>query len=432
LVKSYVVTPTSLVEVTSDPHLLLPAGTRLVHIGFPKTGTTSLQYALDTTRSQLAEYGVAYPGKERYHKAAGVYISQAIPRRGDPPVKESDWTTLVQQTHDAAEMRVMISSEWLSETPLDGIERLVHDLGGVGNVHIVATLRPLVKIMPSAWQQYLQNGNRVPYEKWLKGMLVTAPYEWPTPSFWRRHRHGEILSRWAQVAGPENVTAIVVDSRDHGLLLRQFESLLGLPHEFLQPQPPDKDNRSLSWPEAEMLRLVNKTVRERDWPDSVFRSIVRLGVVERMTRMRTGADDLPKIGMPTWAAEKASALGAEFAATIDGLGIRVIGDVDSLGQMPGNDETRARPPAMVPAEIAAEAILAAIQTSIEYGKHKVQVPTAAPTLTLIDGPRQPAPVPTPTQAAVQDAKVLARGAAVRARRGLRRNRGRLEAKLRNR
>jgi hypothetical protein len=414
----------------SEADLLLPAGSRLVHIGFPKTGTTSLQYALDTTRGQLPDYGVEYPGKERYHKAAGVYISQAIPRRGDPPVKESDWTTLVAQADQARDKRVMISSEWLSETPDDGVRRLVNDLGGVGNVHIVATLRPLVKIMPSAWQQYLQNGNRVPYDKWLKGMLFTEPYEWPTPSFWRRHRHGEILTRWAQFAGPENVTAIIVDSRDHGLLLRQFESLLGLPNGFLKPQPPDKDNRSLSWPEAEMLRLVNKTVRERDWPDAVFRSIVRLGVVERMTGMRSVADDMPKIGMPKWAAEKASELGADAAATIDGLGIRVIGDLESLGRMPSDDETGERPPAMVPAGIAAEAILAAIQTSIEYGKREAKAPTATPTLTLIDGPKRPTPVPTPTQAAVQDAKVLARRAAARARRELRRNRGRLEARLR--
>jgi hypothetical protein len=417
--------------VTSDPNLLLPERSRLVHFGFPKTGTTSLQYALDTTREELHKYGVAYPGTDRYHKAAGIYISQAIPRRGDPPVKESDWTTLVRQANAAADQRVMISSEWLSETPIDGIERLVTDLGGVGNVHIVATLRPLVKIMPSAWQQYLQNGNRVPYEKWLRGMLITEPYEWPTPSFWRRHRHGEILSHWAQVAGPSNVTAIVVDSRDHGLLLRQFESLLGLPDGFLQPQPPDKDNRSLSWPEAEMLRLVNKTVRERGWPDSVFRSIVRLGVVERLTRMRTGADDLPKIGMPTWAAERACELGVQFADTIGGLGIRVIGDLDSLGRLPDTGEADTRPPAMVPAEIAAEAILAAIQTSINYGERETKVVIPVPKATVIDPPKPPAPTP-PTQAAVEAAKVRARRGLRRARRELRRNRGRLEAKLRTR
>ena len=418
--------------MTTDPDLLLPAGSRLVHIGFPKTGTTSLQYALDTTRDELGGYGVAYPGTERYHKAAGVYISEAIGRRGDPPAKESDWTKLVEQASEATDKRVMISSEWLAETPVHGVERVIADLGGVGKVHVVATLRPLVKIMPSAWQQYLQNGNRVPYEKWLKGMLVTEPYEWPTPSFWRRHRHGEILERWAKAAGPDNVTVIVVDSRDHGLLLRQFEAMLGLPDGFLKPQPPETDNRSLSWPEAEMLRLVNKTVRERDWPDAVFRSIVRLGVVERLSSLKPEAADLPKIGMPAWAAERASALGAADAATISGLGIRVIGDLDSLGRMPTDSSIADRPPALVPAGIAAEAILAAIQASIEYGKRQANLPATGPTVTLIKQPQHAGPPPSPAKAAVADATVLARRAIHKGRRELRRTRGRVSAKLRSR
>jgi hypothetical protein len=315
----------------------------------------------------------------------------------------------------------MISSEWLAETPEHGVERVIRDLGGVGKVHVVATMRPLVKIMPSAWQQYLQNGNRVPYGKWLKGMLVTEPYEWPTASFWRRHRHGEILTRWAHAAGPENVTAIIVDSRDHGLLLRQFEAMLGLPDGLLQPQPPDKDNRSLSWPEAEMLRLVNKTVRERDWSDSVFRSIVRLGVVDRLASMRPDVTSLPKIGMPAWAAELASELGAADVATINGLGIHVVGDLDSLGRMPTDDSITDRPPAMVPAGIAAEAILAAIQASIEYGKREAGS-AGGPTVSLIPDPKQPAPVPGPARAAAIDATVLARRAIGRGRRELRKRR----------
>jgi hypothetical protein len=235
------------------------------------------------------------------------------------------------------------------------------------------------------------------------------------------------------VAGPENVTAIIVDSRDHGLLLRQFEGMLGLPDGFLKPQPADKDNRSLSWPEAEMLRLVNKTVRERDWPDALFRSIVRLGVVERLSSMRPDVGSLPKIGMPEWAAERASALGATDAEVIRDLGIRVIGDLDSLGRMPTDDSVAARPPAMVPAGIAAEAILAAIQASIEYGKREADAASAAsPTVSLIPEPKPPEPLPSPARAAAADAQVLARNAARRGRRELRRGRGKLEKRLRDR
>jgi hypothetical protein len=350
----------------TEPDLTLPAGTRLVHIGFPKTGTTSLQGAMDIARDELRQHGLIYPGTTRYHKNAGIFISQAKPRRGDPLTSEADWLDIVNEV-DAAkdDDRIMISSEWLSETPEDGVRRVVEDLGAE-RVHIVATLRPLVEIMPSAWQQYLQNGNRTTYKRWLQHMLLEPPYEWPTPTFWARHRHDEILARWAQIAGPENVTAIIVDTGDHQKLFRQFSSLLALPDGLLV-DPPERDNRSLRWPEAEMLRFINQRVREQEWPDELFRSIVRLGVVEQLFTLDTARlSRLTKIGMPDWAAERASEIGAQFAANIGDLGIRIVGDLESLGRTPAPAEHR--PPAMMPPKQAADAIIAAITASLEVGR----------------------------------------------------------------
>ncbi len=350
----------------AQPDLTIPAGARLIHIGFPKTGTTFLQGALSRARPQLAEHGVVYPGKDRYHKAAGVYISRAVPRRGDPPVSEADWLKLVKQVSAAGDDRVIVSSEWLSETPIADVRRVVQDLGGE-RVHVVATLRPLVKIMPSAWQQYLQNGARLHYQRWLRGMLLKPPYDRPTPSFWRRHRHDEILARWAEVVGADHVTAIVVDSTDHAKLLRQFESLLGLPDGLLEPEPPEHDNRSLTWPEAEMLRLVNVTYRAHEWPDSMYRSTVRHGVLRRLAELRPDLDSMPKLELPKWAAERASEIGAEFAKNIADLGIRVVGDLDSLGAPASSSAPLAMPPATLPASIAAEAVVAAIASGVETG-----------------------------------------------------------------
>ena len=350
----------------APPDLTIPAGARLVHIGFPKTGTTFLQGALSRARPELAAHGVVYPGKDRYHKAAGVYISRAVPRRGDPPVSEADWLTLVKQVSAAGNDRVIVSSEWLSETPTADVRRVVEELGGE-QVHVVATLRPLVKIMPSAWQQYLQNGARLQYQRWLRGMLLRPPYDRPTPSFWKRHRHDEILARWAEVAGADHVTAIVVDSTDHAKLLRQFEALLGLPDGLLVPEPPERDNRSLTWPEAEMLRLVNVRYRELEWPDSMYGTTVRQGVLRRLAELRPDLDSMPKLELPKWAAERASEIGAEFAKNIADLGIRVIGDLESLGAPPSSAAPTAMPPATLPASIAAEAVVAALTSGVEAG-----------------------------------------------------------------
>src|SRR6478609_10604574 len=54
----------------TTPHTvpLLPAGTRLIHIGHPKSGSTALQVAFARERTGLAEHGVVYPG--RGHRAA--------------------------------------------------------------------------------------------------------------------------------------------------------------------------------------------------------------------------------------------------------------------------------------------------------------------------------------------------------------------------
>ena len=65
--------------------------------------------------------------------------------------------------------------------------RVIEDLGGP-DVHVVVTLRSLIRILPSQWQQYLQNGYQFPYLEWLEGILSEPPRT-PTPGFWRRHRH---------------------------------------------------------------------------------------------------------------------------------------------------------------------------------------------------------------------------------------------------
>jgi hypothetical protein len=72
--------------------------------------------------------------------------------------------------------------------------------------------------------------------------------------------------------------------------------------------------------------------------------------------------------MPEWAAERATEIGAGFAKNIAGLGIRVVGDLDSLGTMPSKCDESSDPPAMVPANIAASAIIAAIAASLQAGQ----------------------------------------------------------------
>jgi hypothetical protein len=318
--------------VTTDlADLAIPPGGCLVHIGFDKTGTTSLQGAFHRDREQILGLGVRYPGTEAYHKSAGIAVTEARGNTGDAAVSMRDWRALTTEVRAARDERVFISSEWLCRATDSQARRVVEGLGG-DRVHIVATLRPLAKILPSAWQQYVKDGFTGDYDSWLRGMLLEPPYIAPTPWFWIRHSHDVVLARWASVVGSDRVTAIIVDGRDHDLLLRQFETLLALPRDTLVGEPEGKRNASLTLPEAELLRRVNTAFAERGLSDELYGAAIRSGLLPRLADARSELATPHPIVTPPWALERVAEIGATAAAAIDASGIRVIGDLESLGR----------------------------------------------------------------------------------------------------
>jgi hypothetical protein len=311
--------------------LAIPPGGCLVHIGFDKTGTTSLQGAFHSDRERIKGLGVRYPGTEPYHKSAGIAVTEARGNTGDAAVTMGDWRALTAKVRAARGERVFVSSEWLCRATDAQARRVVEGLGG-DRVHIVATLRPLARILPSAWQQYVKDGFTGDYDSWLRGMLLEPPYIAPTPWFWIRHSHDVVLARWASVVGPEHVTAIVVDGSDHDLLLRQFEALLALPSGSLVGEPQGKRNASLTLPEAELLRRVNTVFAERGLPDELYGAAIRSGMIPRLADARSDLTTPHPIVTPQWALDRAAEIGAIAAAAIAASGIRVLGDLASLGR----------------------------------------------------------------------------------------------------
>ncbi|KOG18780.1 hypothetical protein [Streptomyces viridochromogenes] len=307
----------------------LPTGTRLLHIGPHKTGTTAIQGALFAAKDEMARHGVAWPATNRHPMEAVLAACARTGMMGDTAPTERHWERLLEQVRATGRRTSVISSEFFADAP-DGeaIERIVEQLGG-DRVHVLVTLRPLARIMPSQWQQYVQNGLRMGYEDWLEHMLTKPPYEKPNPSFWRRHRHDRLVERWARVAGPERVTVVVVDDRDREGLLRTFEALLGLPARLLRPVP-DATNRSLTLAETEMLRNLNKEFRANELPAELYSQLVRNGAVMHMKNTCTPGPGDVKIRTPQWAVEAAAEIGAEIAERIGGTGVRVLGDMRLL------------------------------------------------------------------------------------------------------
>ncbi|WP_020116350.1 hypothetical protein [Streptomyces canus] len=340
----------------------LPVGTRLLHIGPHKTGTTAVQGALFAAKAQLPEHGVVFPARSRHPMEAALAACARPAMMGDTAPTEKHWTRLLEQIGATGAMTSVISSEFFADAEDDDtVARIVEQLGG-DRSHVLVTLRPLVRIMPSQWQQYVQNGLRMGYEDWLTHMLRKAPYEQPNPTFWRRHRHDRLVARWMRAVGPERITVLVVDDRDRGGLLRTFEQLLGLPENLLQPVP-DAANRSLTLAETEMLRNLNKQFRGNGLPDELYSRLVRNGAVMHMKNACSPSPEDVKILTPKWAVEAAAGIGAEMARNIADTGVRMVGDPGLLSAVPKAPAPAGIPAPRISPEVAAQALYGALASA---------------------------------------------------------------------
>jgi hypothetical protein len=341
--------------------LTLEAGARLLHIGPHKTGTTAIQGAFDLARGRLAEHGVVYAGAARQPMRATLAVTGRPAMLGEAQPDMAYWDSLVQSIRAAGDQRVVISSEFFADGDEEAARRVVADLGGP-RVHVVVTLRPLDRVMPSQWQQFVQNGFCTPYLEYLDRILRQP--DQPTPRFWLRHRHDELVARWAAAAGAQNVTVIVVDGSDRLALLHTFESLLGLPAGFLVFED-DVVNRSLTLAETEVVRQLNEEFKRREWPGASYARFVRYGAVKQMKARRPLPGE-PQITTPAWALEQVAEISAEMTRNIAALGVRVVGDLSALRCPP----PPAREPeagagdglagSVIPVEAAAQAVLGAI------------------------------------------------------------------------
>ncbi|AKH82099.1 hypothetical protein AA958_07485 [Streptomyces sp. CNQ-509] len=351
-----------------------PPGTRLLHIGPHKTGTTALQAAFHQARDTLREHGVVYAGPGRQAKDPAVAIA-----RKDPTAAEREpWEAFCREAAEAGDLRFFASSEFFATASADAARRAVKELagaGGVSGVHVVVTLRPLRKIMPSHWQQYVKHGLCESYETWLDAMLRKPPYEEPTPDFWHLQRHDELIERWAAAAGPENVTAVVVDEARPLWQFRVFEQLLDLPEEVLQPQE-SGGNSSLTQSEAELLLQLNRKLRDRNWSTWRQGKVIREGVVPRLQAYEPAPDE-PRITTPPWAEEAVAEVADRVVAGIAASGTRVVGDLDALTRRPSSpaEPVTARE---IPTEAATEAVLGGILASAELAAKTAAPPASAP------------------------------------------------------
>lgn len=314
-----------------EPVPPLPVGTRLVHIGPHKTGTTAVQSAFHQNRSALAEQGVHYAGSQRQPmQAVHAVTGRPSPYADGRVPAMRRWSALVGDIRGSKAERVAISSEGFADADEKAVRRIAADLDG-GRLHVVVTLRPLAELLASQWQQHVQSGMTMAYESWLRAVF-DEPEQRVSRTFWQRHRHDQLIRRWASEVGPANVTTIAGDPRDREALLRTFEALLGLTAGTLVPEP-DLTNRSLTDAEAEAVRAFNAAFRAEGLGTGLHAKVMRFGAAELLKRREPSPDE-PRIRTPEWALQRATEAASDIVDGIAASGVRVVGDLASLAPEP--------------------------------------------------------------------------------------------------
>jgi hypothetical protein len=124
------------------------------------------------------------------------------------------------------------------------------------------------------------------------------------------------------------VSVVIVDEQQPEFLFDSINDYLELPAGFVKAQPTGS-NRSLSLEEMTLLLEINKRFpKERSWPE--YLTFIRNGYVRELTDkvpVKIGKDKLPT---PAWAIDAGNSLATQSKLKIQGLGVRVYGDIESL------------------------------------------------------------------------------------------------------
>jgi hypothetical protein len=217
----------------------------ILHIGTPKTGTTSVQWAFKQSRPFLASLGILYPTtglSADPHEFAHHPLARAARKKIAPP-----WQALAAEIQASACDTVVLSSEEL--TALDGksIEFIREALKGF-DLSVVVYLREQVDYIEAMYNQVIKTAKDTrTRDRFLADFLASEAADYLG-----------LLDRWTTNLKPSK-TAIRIyqkGSLQNGDIIDDFCELLAVPAERIQ-RPARKLNSGVNNKYLELLRQVN-------------------------------------------------------------------------------------------------------------------------------------------------------------------------------
>jgi hypothetical protein len=305
----------------------------LLHVGTPKTGTSYLQDVLHRNRRQLAAAGILYPA-DRFddHFLASLDLMR-LPWGGLETEAVGRWDRLAEQVRDHHGTAI-ISHEILATASRSQAGRALESLGhGDGTeIHVVLSVRDLVRQVPAEWQENVKHRSSISYGRFLEQIQDPLRESRISTWFWGVQEIPDILNRWGHDLPPEHIHIVTVPPPGGApdVLWRRFSLAFGLDDIELDLEA-ERANPSLGAPETALLRRINRSAN-RELPPADYRPLVRELLAHQTLSRRSRS---PRLALPPDAHPWTQQVTAAWIAEIEQRGYDVVGDLhDLLGRPP--------------------------------------------------------------------------------------------------
>ncbi len=311
----------------------------LLHVGTPKTGTSYLQDVLFKNRARLLKQGVNYPA-DRFdaHFLAGLDLMR-LPWGGLEAEAVGAWDKLAEQVRDHDGTSI-ISHEILASASRSQVARALTSIGhrpggdtsdGGTEVHLILSVRDLVRQIPAEWQENVKHRARFSYARFME--LIQDPERahrvgaW----FWGVQEIPDILDRWGHDIPPERIHLVTVppSGGSPDLLWERFSTTFGLDDLDLKLTT-RRANPSLGVPESALIRRINRTAAS-DLPPQHYRPLVRELLAHRTLSQRTKS---PRLGLAPDQYPWVTELTQSWIDELSRRGYDVVGDLEDLRGAP--------------------------------------------------------------------------------------------------
>ncbi len=300
----------------------------LLHVGTPKTGTSYLQDVLYRNRRRLAHAGILYPA-DRFdaHFLAALDLMR-LPWGGLETEAVGAWDRLAEQVRGWSGTAV-ISHEILATASRSQVGHALASLGHPRDteIHVVLSVRDLVRQIPAEWQENVKHRSGISYERFLARIQDPERDSRIASWFWGVQEIPDILNRWGHDLPPERIHLVTVPppGGPPDLLWKRFSQAFGLDGLDLDLEA-ERANPSLGVPETALLRRINRSVN-RVLEPSDYRPLVReLLAHQTLSRRRKS----PRLALPPDVHPWVQDLARSWVSEIEGRGYDVVGDVHDL------------------------------------------------------------------------------------------------------